>query len=318
VSLRSSLTAGFHRTIERASQIAERSSRDRHNLDIALQWALQRAASAQSILFPVEYVELLRGCLEKARLAIVEVKSDAGSAADLATRRFTSMLEALRQVPPVEPATAEAIALVADSYRGNVEPIELSEWTGDVRSHFEISSSEGIKGRILTAVVRFMRSNQCLELGTAYGMSALFILEALKARAADARLTTLEGYRLLFSLSSPMLAGRYGSKVACRLGSTQEALPELMRSLGPLDLVFHDAGHSREDYVRDFRSVLPNLREGAVVLVDDIRWKSGRFFQGDPGCYPGWIELVRHPRVRRAAEINETMGALLLGGEGTR
>lgn len=316
MSLRSSLSRSFHRVIERATRIGERSSRDRHNLDIVLQWALQRAGAAQPIRFPVAYVELLRSCLEKTRLSVVEVKLDTSNPADLATRRFDSVLEALRQVPPVELATAEAIALIADSYRGNLAPIELREWTGDVRSHFEISSSEGIKGRILTTVVRFTRSSNCLELGTAYGMSAIFILEALRAQGADSRLTTLEGYPPLFSMSSPLLTDRYGSQVACRLGSTQEALPGLVDTLGPLDLLFHDAGHSRDDYVRDFQAVLPRLSDGAVVLIDDIRWESGRFVQGDPRCYEGWLELVGHPRVRRAAEINETMGALLLGAGG--
>ncbi len=314
MSLRSTITAGFQRTIERAARIRERSARDRHNLDVVLHWALQRVGGSQPIRFPVEFVELLRSCLERVRLSVVEVKRDAGAPDDLATRRFTSMLEALREVPPVEFATAEAIALVADSYRGNHEPIELRDWTGDVRSHFEISSSEGIKGRILTTVVRFTRSSNCLELGTAYGMSAIFILEALRAHGADTRLTTLEGYRPLFALSSRLLTDRYGSQIACRLGSTQDTLPALVHALGPLDLVFHDAGHSRDDYVRDFQAVLPNLADGALVLIDDIRWESGRFVRGDPKCYEGWLELVRHPRVRRAAEINETMGALLIGG----
>jgi hypothetical protein len=112
------------------------------------------------------------------------------------------MLDALRQVPPVQVATAEAIALVADSYRGNLEP--SSSASGPATSD-PISRSRRPKASRVAfspAVVRFMRSSQCLELGTAYGMSALFILEALKARGTDARLTTLEGYRLLFSLSS--------------------------------------------------------------------------------------------------------------------
>ena len=313
MSVRGSLVTSFARAIDRGSRVAERSSRDRHNLDVVLQWALQRIGS-RTVLFPGAYIELLRSCLEQTRLTITDVKVDPRAPSDLSGRRFSSLVEALRQLPPVEFSTAAEIALVADSYRGNLTPIEVHEWTGDVGSLFEISSCKGKKGRILTTIVRFTRSSQCLELGTAYGMSALFVLEALKAGDAAARLTTLEGWDLLFSLSSPMLTARHGNRVSCRLGSTQDALPGLVKSLGPLDFVFHDAGHSRDDYVRDFLAILPGVRPGAVVLIDDIRWEDPRFFQGTPRCYEGWLELVNHPRVQRAVEIDGAMGLLLVGG----
>lgn len=313
MNIRRSLIDLATKAVDRGSRIAGRSSRDSHNLDVVLLWALQRASSAQGLRFPADYVELLRTCLEQRELKIAEIKTDSGAPSDVATRRFSSLVDALRQPPPIEFSTAEQIALIADSYRGNLTPLEFNEWTGDVRSHFEISSSDGVKGRILTTTVRFTRSNQCLELGTAYGMSALFVLEALKARNADTRLTTLEGYEPLFSISSQVLAARYGKQVSCQLGSTQEALPRLVKSLGPVDFVFHDAGHSRDDYVRDFQAVLPILRQGAVILIDDIRWESPRFFQGATRCYDGWLEVVDNHRVRRAVEINDAMGLLLLG-----
>ena len=48
-------------------------------------------------------------------------------------------------------------------------------------------------------------------------------------------------------------------------------LPRIVKSLKRVDFLFHDAGHSREDYVRDFDAVLPILAPGAVILIDDIR-----------------------------------------------
>jgi predicted O-methyltransferase YrrM len=125
-------------------------------------------------------------------------------------------------------------------------------------------------------------------------------------------LTTLEAGELPFSMSSNCLKNRYGDFVSCEFGWTQERLPEIIKSLDRLDFLFHDAGHSREDYVKDFDTVLSILVPGAVVLIDDIRWEDPRFFQGNPRCYEGWIEVVNHPRVRRAVEINDTMGLLLL------
>jgi predicted O-methyltransferase YrrM len=312
MSVRSVVVAAFTRAMNQGSRLVQRTARDRENVDIVLGWALQRASDRATIRFPSAYLELLRTCLERIHLTTKDVKTDSGASSDLSARRFSTLVEALGRLPAIEFSTAEAIALLADSYRANLKPIELSDWTGDVGSHFEISSSDGIKGRILTAAVRFTRSARCLELGTAYGMSALFLLEALKA-AGEGRLTTLEGYEPLFSLSSPLLTARHGDRVSCRLGSTQETLSSLMNSIDPVDLVFHDAGHSRDDYIRDFQAMLPGLRPGGVVLIDDIRWAGGRFVTGNPKCYEGWLELAAHPRVRRAVEVNYTMGLLLVG-----
>src|SRR5206468_9569765 len=149
---------------------------------------------------------------------IKEIKTELGTNNDVFTNRFSSLLDALRRLPPIEFSIAQKIALIADAYRRNVEAIEYELWAGDVRSHFEISSSFGTKGRILSTVVRFTRAKQCLELGTAYGMSALFILEALKAQGEETRLTTLEGSERQFSLSSKTLKSRYGNQVFCEFG----------------------------------------------------------------------------------------------------
>ncbi len=232
---------------------------------------------------------------------------------DTSTKRFSFLVDVLRQVPPIELSSAAEIALIADCYRGNLQPIEGNAWVGDVRSHFRMSSSFGTKGRILTTVVRFTQSKECLELGTVYGMSALFILEALKAPGTETHLTTLEGGEPQFSMSSKILRNRYGNHVSCEFGRIQVGLPRIVKTLEHVDFLFHDAGHSKDDYTRDFRTVLPILAPGAVVLIDDIRWEDPRFFQGNPRCYEGWMEVLNHSRVRRAVEINDTMGLLLLG-----
>jgi predicted O-methyltransferase YrrM len=144
-------------------------------------------------------------------------------------------------------------------------------------------------------------------------MSAVFILEALRSRGKDIHLATLEALEPQFSMASKMLRSRYGNQVSCEFGWTQEALPKMVKSLGRLDFLFHDAGHAKENYIRDFHTVLPIAVPGAVILMDDIRWEDSRFSRDNPRCYEGWLEIVNHPRVRRAVEISGSIGLLLLG-----
>lgn len=306
------LTGCFKKTVS-----ADANPRNQDNTNIYLSMALQKATSANNILFPVNYIEFIRDCLEPKACEIREIRKEAAQASDIPAKRFSALVDALARLPPIETAIAEKIALIADALRGNGKSVETDRWAGDVRAHFEMSSSFGANGRILVAIIRFMRCTHCLELGTAYGMSALFMLEALAAQGPDTRLTTVEGSELQYALSSELLSHHYGDKVFCAHGWTSQILPGLTKSLDRVDFLFHDAGHSRQDYNRDFNAVLPVLAPGAVVLIDDIRWHDPRFYKGNPRCYAGWREIANHPRARRAIEIGDggsSMGLLLLGG----
>jgi len=215
-------------------------------------------------------------------------------------------------VPPIAFSVGSEIGLIADRYRALFQPFRFEGWAGDIGLHFQLSSSLGWKGRILSTIIRFAGSKQCLELGTAYGMSAIFILEALRASGREGHLITLEGSAAQYSLASEMLKARYSDLVSCHFGNTQDALPHLVKEAA-IDFMFHDAGHSREDYLRDFSAMKNKLAPGAVVLIDDIRWEDLKMTQGRAmHCYEGWMEICADPKVRYAAEVDNKMGLLLL------
>ena len=294
------------------AECAESELRDRRNVDIVLGAALREPGALSHIHDPVGYTEFLRSCIEPARHIVAVKKADSGSPDD-AAKRFTTLVDELRRgLPAIEFSLAREIALVADQNRCRSEGKVAVNWAGDVGLHFSVSSSFGSKGRILFNVVRFTRRERCLELGTAYGMSAFFILAALNAYSAGGFLATMEGFEPQFSLSSSMLKERFKESVSCHFGNTRSELPGLVKSLGRIDFLFHDAGHSRDDYTHDFNQVSEILVPGAVVLFDDIRWENPRFTHGEARTYDGWEAIIAHPRVRRAVEIDGTLGLLLM------
>jgi predicted O-methyltransferase YrrM len=288
------------------------SSRDRRNVDLVLAAAMREPDVLSRLHLPVAYTQFLREALEPCRHRLTEVRR-LGNSVDTAGNRFDMLCHALRAgLPALDYRLARDIAVTADGYRNLPQLIEFHQWAGDVGLHFSEASSFGQKGRILFDAVRFMRPQRCLELGTAYGMSALFILAALKAFVQCGSLATVEGWEPLHSLSSSMLKQNYGEMVSCTLGSTTVVLPELLKSLGKIDFLFHDAGHSREDYINDFSKVVDFLAPGAVVLFDDIRWEDARVGAPAPRTYEGWQAVYAHPRVRHAVEIDDVIGLLLI------
>jgi predicted O-methyltransferase YrrM len=314
------ITDRIRRVIGGAARLATRESarvlRDSRNVDLVLSAALQHPG-ALAIHYPAAYVEFLRSCIEESSYPAVVVKLE-GGAPELPTKRFGTLVEQFQSgLPEVEFSTAQELARMADAHRSNaqIQADPTWTWAGDVGLHFSIGSSLGRKGRMLFNAVRFMRSEHCLELGTAYGMSAQFILAALKTYCPGAHLHTLEGAEVQFSIASSTLKNRYEDMVSCHYGLTTERLPDLARSIGPIDFMFHDAGHSYKDYLEDFDQISQALIPGAVVLFDDIRWEDERWKTGTKGAantYAGWKAVIGHPRVAQAVEIEGNLGLLLV------
>lgn len=286
---------------------------DRRNCDTVLSAAMSQAGALSGIGYPVAYVDFLRKCLDATDHRVTKIKRISQPQTTAASKRFDTLVDLLgTHLPAIEFSIAKDIAVIADQIRGRCEPLEADFWAGDVGLHFSIASSLGEKGRILFNVVRIMRSERCLEIGTAYGLSALFILSALKRSSGSGRLTTIEAFEPQFSMASSMLKQQYGDAVCCTFGLSNHVLPQIADSPGGIDFMFHDGGHSREDYVRDFGNVIKILTPGAVVLFDDIRWHDPNWSHGPSDTYQGWQEVIAHPRVEQAVEIDGLLGLVLL------
>jgi predicted O-methyltransferase YrrM len=297
----------LRRKIERAlgRAAARLDAVNRRNEDIALS-AILTSTALSEMHDPVAFVMLLRECFGPRSYKVTDVKRvSATPAIEPYVHRFQTLLDVLADVPPVDAITALKIGRIADRYHAIREPVEMHRWAGDVGLHFRRSSSFGHKGRLLTALVRLMRSQRCIEVGTAYGMSALFILSA-----TSGQLDTIEVSEPQFSLAQATLKQEYPDRVTCHFGRSRDVMAGFAHGI---DFLFHDGGHSYEGYTGDFAAALPLLEPGAVVLFDDIRWEDFRIRDEPARTYEGWRAVVSHSRVLRAVEIDGGLGLMLLG-----
>ena len=287
--------------------------RNERNVDIYLRSILQNEKRLPNVNDAASYVELLRACIEPTALGVATIKSS-NSLGDVYGHRFKTLIETIQSnLLPLPVPMALELAEEADSLRGMTVGIDWENlWSGDVGLHFGMSSSLGYKGRLLSNVIRLCRSERCLELGTAYGMSAMFVLGMQSYLGWKIHLTTVEGGEPQFTLARQRLKERFQDAVACHFGWTQDVLPKLMSTLGPIDFMYHDAGHSRENYVRDFGAVVESLSPGSVIVIDDIRWAGWAGGEEKANTYRGWLDVVAHARIRRAVEVAGTIGVALL------
>jgi hypothetical protein len=145
------------------------------------------------------------------------------------------------------------------------------------------------EGAYLYAILRHVRPKVAVETGVANGFSTAFSLLALRANG--------EGH--LHSIDLPREVGREyeagtfyegegragipagsesGWLIPAELkerwtlvhGRTQDELPPLVERLGRLDTFMHDSEHSFECMWFEFNTAWPALRDGGVLLSDDV------------------------------------------------
>jgi caffeoyl-CoA O-methyltransferase len=154
----------------------------------------------------------------------------------------------------------------AQAKTGPIDPLleELSEETHAKMSLPQMLTGP-LEGHLLKMIVQIACARRILEIGMFTGYSALWMAEGLPQ---DGEITTLEIDPQAIELTSKYFArSPYGKKIRVIEGPALNSLAELE---GPFDLVFIDA--DKANYPHYYREVLPKLRSGGLILVDNVLW----------------------------------------------
>jgi predicted O-methyltransferase YrrM len=118
--------------------------------------------------------------------------------------------------------------------------------------------------RFVHAVVLGTRARRCLEIGTSYGHSGLWIAAAAAENGGN--LITLEREPRKAQIAAEFFAqAGLQNFVTCKTGT---AIDLLSQSAEPFDFVLNDA--DKENYITYVEMLYPKLPLGAVVLSDNV------------------------------------------------
>jgi hypothetical protein len=145
------------------------------------------------------------------------------------------------------------------------------------------------EGVYLYAVMRQLRPEVAVETGVANGFSTAFSLLALEKNGAghlhsvdlprevgreydQGAFYEGEGRAGIPSGSEPgwLIPPELKERWTLVLGRTQDELPPLLERLGTVDSFMHDSEHSFECMWFEFNEAWPHLRDGGVLLSDDV------------------------------------------------
>src|SRR5690625_3023143 len=130
--------------------------------------------------------------------------------------------------------------------------------------HIDMLSGRQV-GRLLAILIKICGAKRVLEVGTFAGYSALTMAEALPE---DGELFTCEYNERYKALAQKFFEhSEYGSKINLVMGKALETIPTIP---GSFDLIFLDA--DKINYPEYYDLLLPRLREGGIMAVDNMLW----------------------------------------------
>ncbi len=124
-----------------------------------------------------------------------------------------------------------------------------------------------LQGQILTMLVKMLKPKTALEIGTFTGYASLCIAEGMQERCTlytiEKELELVYFHEKYFNLSD------HGDKIKTLYGDANSILNEMNEKF---DFVFMDAG--KKDYSKQFELIIEKMNSGAVILADNVLWKS--------------------------------------------
>lgn len=146
------------------------------------------------------------------------------------------------------------------------EALSWIEKQTNIRTNYPRMLSGAVQGRFLSMLVSMTGSKDILEIGTFTGYSAVCLAYGL---GEEGHVDTLE---INDELEELIREGweRAGvtDRITLNLGNAVETLRHFSEQGRNFDLVYIDA--NKREYVEYYDLILPMLRPGGVILVDDV------------------------------------------------
>ncbi|MDR1652047.1 MAG: O-methyltransferase [Prevotellaceae bacterium] len=132
--------------------------------------------------------------------------------------------------------------------------------------------SGALQGRLLKMLAELLQPKNVLEIGTFVGYSALCIAEGAPQNAV---IDTIEiDDELEDIILENFSTVDFGKKIVLHIGDALQIIETLDNK--QFDLIFIDA--DKRDYLKYYQTVLPAVRSGGVILVDNTLW-NGKVFE---------------------------------------
>jgi predicted O-methyltransferase YrrM len=154
---------------------------------------------------------------------------------------------------------------------------------------------ESVKSRkdaqLLFRLINMNQSTTILELGTALGITTLYLASA----NSRANVVTMEADEQLCAFAQHLFSEKQQNNIRLLCGKIEQTLPLFLEATDQLDFVFFDANHTYESTMHYVSMCLTKIHSNSIFVIDDIHWS--------PSMKQAWIELKNDPKVRLSIDL---------------
>lgn len=162
-------------------------------------------------------------------------------------------------------------------------------------------------GTFLFSLVREFKPQRCLELGTAIGISAAFLLKALQLNG-NGCLWTLDISEDALGIARDVFRQLDTDRVHLICGYDKVLLPKVVGTMRCIDFALFDSSHTFDSVLMQFNSVIRAMSTDSMIAIDDIHTNAG--------MKKAWFMLSRQPEVTFSLDLGR-YGLLVVGGLGS-
>jgi predicted O-methyltransferase YrrM len=124
---------------------------------------------------------------------------------------------------------------------------------------------------LLYRISKYLKPKTILEFGTAAGISTLY----LASGNPESKIISLEGCPGLTAIAKKCFEKRNFKNIEVFAGNFDQTLPQILKNIDKLDLVFFDGNHREKPTLNYFVQCLEHSDENSVFIFDDIHWSLG-------------------------------------------
>ena len=145
--------------------------------------------------------------------------------------------------------------------------------------------------RLLYRIVCFYKPAIMIELGTAIGMSALYLGKG----NPSGKLFTVEGNRALAEIAQRNIAAENLHNITVVAGGFDEKLTEILKQISQLDFIYIDGNHRLEATMDYFNRCMEKSHKNTIFVFDDINWNKE--------MQEAWMTIKKHPKVTVTVDL---------------
>jgi predicted O-methyltransferase YrrM len=157
-------------------------------------------------------------------------------------------------------------------------------------------------GEMLYRLAVDLNPSVTLELGTSLGLTTAYFALANK----KGKVYTIEGDPETRKIALENFKAMNLDNVISLEGNFNTVLPDFCRTIDFIDLAYIDGNHRKEPTIRYVREILPKLKNGSCLILDDIYWSKE--------MTEAWQEIISWPEFQVSLDLFE-IGILFIRKE---